>query len=166
MTAKIILAQSGIPLSEIELVRVSQTQVPSHLADGTIDAEFITGAYPADLVSAVLGVPGTRLVPIQGSDISNLKDKYPFLKPVVIPANIYGQAEDIHTVGVDVLLICRENLGEEIVYRMLTTFFDGIQDLAQRQPSFRSVSLSQAPATPIPLHPGAARFYRERELFN
>ena len=166
VTAQIILAQSGLPLSDVRLVRVPPAEVASHLADGTVDAEFITGAYPMDLVSAALAVPGVRMVPIQGSDISNLKDHYPFLRPVVIPANTYGQAADIHTVGVDVLLICRENLSEEIVYRMLTTFFDGIQDLAQRQPVFRSVSLSQAPATPIPLHPGAARFYRERELFN
>jgi TRAP-type uncharacterized transport system substrate-binding protein len=28
----------------------------------------------------------------------------------------------------------------------------------------RLVDLQQAPATPIPLHPGAARYYREREL--
>jgi TRAP transporter TAXI family solute receptor len=166
VTAQIILAQSGMSLSNFDLVRVPPADVPSHLAAGTVDAEFITGAYPADLVRTVLKVPGTRLVPIQGPGISGLKEKYPFLKPVVIPANIYGQAEDVHTVGVDVLFICRENLSEQIVYRMLTTFFDGIQDLAQRQPMFQSVSLSQAPATPIPLHPGAARFYRERELFN
>jgi uncharacterized protein len=166
VTAQIILAQSGMLPSDVQLVRVPPTQVPSRLADRTIDAEFITGAYPADLVKAALAVPGTRLVPIQGSGISKLKEKYPFLKPVIIPANVYGQAEDIDTVGVDVLLICRENLSEQIVYRMLTSFFDGIQDLAQRQPVFRSVTLSQAPATPIPLHPGAARFYRERELFN
>jgi TRAP transporter TAXI family solute receptor len=140
--------------------------VAKKLADGTVDAEFITGAYPADLVGAALAAPGARLVPIQGSGISDLKEKYPFLRPVVIPANTYGQADAIRTVGVDVLFICRESLSEDIVYRMLTTFFDGIQDLAQRQPVFRSVSLSQAPATPIPLHPGAARFYRERELFN
>jgi uncharacterized protein len=165
VTAQIILAQSGL-LSDVHLVRVPPTQVAEHLADGRIDAEFITGAYPADLVTAALAAPGTRLVSIEGTGISNLKEKYPFLRPVVIPAKTYGQAEDIHSVGVDVLFICRENLSEEIVYRMLTTFFDGIQDLAQKQPVFRTVSLSQAPATPIPLHPGAARFYRERELFN
>src|SRR5437762_1272090 len=165
ITAQIILAQSGL-LSEVHPVRVPPNEVPSHLEDGTIDAEFMTGAYPAEFVKAALAVPGVRLVPIQGSGISNLKAKYPFLRPVVVPAHTYGQAEDIQTVGVDVLFICREDLNEDIVYRMLTTFFDGIRELAQRQTVFRSVSLSQAPATPIPLHPAAARFYRERELFN
>jgi uncharacterized protein len=165
VTAQMILGQSGL-LSGVQLVRIPPTQVAAHLASGFIDAEFITGADPADLVSAALTAPGARLVPIEGPGISNLKSKYPFLRPIVIPANTYGQAEDIHTVGVDVLLICRENVDEEIVYRMLSTFFDGIQNLAQKQRVFRSVRLSQAPATPIPLHPGAARFYRERELFN
>jgi TRAP transporter TAXI family solute receptor len=165
ISAQIILANAGL-LSDVHLVSVTPSEVPSYLADGRIDAEIITGAYPADLVTAALATPGVRLVPIQGPAIAELKDKYPFLRPVIIPANTYGQAADIHTVGVDVLFVCRESLSEEIAYRMLTAFFDGIQDLAQRQPVLRSVTLSQAPATPIPLHPGAARFYRERELFN
>src|SRR4030095_12742269 len=78
VTAQIVLAQSGM-LSQLDLVRVPPAEVPPQLAAGTIDAEFITGAYPADLVRAALKVPGTRLVPIQGSGISNLKEKYPFL---------------------------------------------------------------------------------------
>jgi uncharacterized protein len=162
ITAQIVLSQSGL-LGDVHLARVPAAEVPAHLADKTIDAEFITGE---DVVHAALAVPGARLVPIQESSISNLTAKYPFLRPVVIPAERYKQVQDINTVGVDVLFICRDNLAEEIVYRMLTTFFDGIQDLAQKQALFRSVSLSRAPATPIPLHPGAARFYRERELFN
>lgn len=165
ITAQIILAQSGL-LSDVHLIRLPPTDVASGLVNGTIDAQFITGAYPTDWVTTALTVPGARLVSIQGAGVSNLKANYPFLRPIVIPAGTYQQDEEIDTVGVDVLLICRDNLGEETVYRMLTTFFDGIQDLAKKQPSFRSVSLSQAPATPIPLHPGAARFYRERELFN
>ena len=162
ITAQIVLSESGL-LGDVHLVRVPAAEVPSHLADKTIDAEFITGE---DVVHAALAVPGARLVPIQESSISNLTANYPFLRPVVIPAERYKQVQDIHTVGVDVLFICRENLNEEVVYRMLTTFFDGIQDLAQKQALFRSISRSRAPATPIPLHPGAARFYRERELFN
>ncbi len=166
VTAQIILAQSRISLSEVHLVRVPSAEVPLHLADGTIDAAFVTGALPEDVVTAALAVPGTRLVPIDESDISNLRANYPFLRQVVIPGKSYGLAQDIHTVGVDILFICHENLSEDRVYRMLTTFFDGIQELAQKQRMFESVSLHRAPTTPIPLHPGAARFYRERQLFN
>src|SRR6185295_2170583 len=133
ITAQIILAQSGL-LSDVHLARVPPTDVAERLSNGTIDAQFVTGAYPTDWVTAALTAPGVRLVSIQGPGISDLKAKYPFLRPVVIPAGTYGQTEDIYTVGVDVLLICREDLGEEIVYRMLTTFFNGMQDLAQRQP--------------------------------
>jgi TRAP transporter TAXI family solute receptor len=166
VTTRVILGQLGIPLSEVHLESMPAAQVPSHLADGTIDAEFIMGAYPSDSVTLALAVPGTRLVPIRGFDISNLKARYPFLRSVVIPANVYAQPEDIDSVGVDILFVCRENLSEEIVYRMLSTLFDGIQELAQKQRGFQTVSVQRAPATPIPLHPGAARFYREHQLFN
>ena len=33
------------------------------------------------------------------------------------------------------------------------------------QTSARLIDLVNAPATPVPLHPGAARYYRERDLF-
>ena len=50
ITAQMILAQSGL-LSEVHAVRVPPNEVPSHLEDGTIDAEFMTGAYPAEFVT-------------------------------------------------------------------------------------------------------------------
>jgi TRAP-type uncharacterized transport system substrate-binding protein len=40
-----------------------------------------------------------------------------------------------------------------------------LPDLVKGDAAARLIDVDQAPATPIPLHPGAARFYRERELF-
>ena len=62
----------------------------------------------------------------------------------------FGQTAEIHSVGVDVLLICREDLDEETVYRTLNTFFYGIQELAQKQTVFRSVNLRQAQCEAMP----------------
>jgi TRAP-type uncharacterized transport system substrate-binding protein len=47
---------------------------------------------------------------------------------------------------------------------MLDIFFESASELAKIQPFLRTTNFKEAPATPIPLHPGAARFYREREL--
>ena len=63
------------------------------------------------------------------------------------------------------MMICREDLPEELVYWITRTLFESLPELVRSLQSLRQVDLEQVHASPIPLHPGAARFYRERELF-
>jgi TRAP-type uncharacterized transport system substrate-binding protein len=44
-------------------------------------------------------------------------------------------------------------------------FFAALPELGALPMPFRFVDPVQASATPIPLHSGASRYYRERELF-
>jgi TRAP-type uncharacterized transport system substrate-binding protein len=71
----------------------------------------------------------------------------------------------VHTVGIDTIIACRAGLDETLVYTLTKTFFDVLPELAVRLDALRRMDLARAPATPIPLHDGAARYYRERELF-
>jgi len=70
----------------------------------------------------------------------------------------------IHTIGVDSLLICRKDLDESIVYDLTKHFFEALPALSSSLDALRFMDLDESPATPIPLHDGAARYYREREL--
>jgi TRAP-type uncharacterized transport system substrate-binding protein len=49
------------------------------------------------------------------------------------------------------------------VYELTDALFDVFPDLSSERLTLQ-MDLEQAPATPIPLHEGAARYYREREL--
>ena len=60
-------------------------------------------------------------------------------------------------------MICRTDLDERLVYNLTKQLFASLEGLSERG-ALRSMDIDQAPATPIPLHDGAARFYREREL--
>ena len=71
----------------------------------------------------------------------------------------------VHTIGVDNMLVCSNDLDEDFVYELTKSLFNGLPALAAEQTSLRLMDVSQGPATPIPLHDGAARYYRERELF-
>jgi TRAP-type uncharacterized transport system substrate-binding protein len=62
------------------------------------------------------------------------------------------------------LLACRDDLPDELVYWITRTLFESLPELAESYSLLRQVDLQQLSASPIPLHPGAARFYREREL--
>jgi hypothetical protein len=164
VTARRLLPQFGVAESDLETP--AYEDVPKRLANQTLDAHLFVRSYPTQSIEADLEVPGTHMVSVRGPEVLNLREKYPYLRPIVIPAGTYtGQKTDIETVGVDVILVCRADLGEDLVYRMLAVLFDHVLELLQVEPSVGEVTLDKAPGTPIPLHPGAARFYRERGLF-
>jgi uncharacterized protein len=164
-TVRLVFSQFGIPSTELTVRRIPLAQIPTELANHSIDALFDFATIGEPLMKSSLAVPGTRLVPIAGPLITALTDEYPFLRPAAIPAGTYRQNEDTQTLELDRVLICREGLDEAIVYQMLTVLFDSIPELVPEVPELGTIRLDHAAGTPIPLHPGAARFYRERELF-
>lgn len=106
-----------------------------------------------------------RLLEIAPDVALQIRAQHPFFKPALIPAGTYpGQEEDVRTVGVDTLLVCHESLAEEVVYSLVKTLFASLPELMETSEVMRTVDPDLAPATPIALHPGAARYYREREL--
>jgi TRAP-type uncharacterized transport system substrate-binding protein len=83
----------------------------------------------------------------------------------LIPSGGYPNlAVPIHTIGIESLLLCRSDLADDLVHDLTEAIFStgGMPDglVEGRQWS----DVRAAAATPIPLHPGAARYYREREL--
>jgi len=70
----------------------------------------------------------------------------------------------MHTLSIDVLLLGRAGLDDALVHRLTSILFQVLPQLGAELTFLRSMDPDRAPATPIPLHPGAARFYREKEL--
>jgi hypothetical protein len=135
------------------------------LGRGEIDA--VISANPIMLAAArtVNQTVPLRLLPIGRTVINQLRGSYPFLKPVTVAADeLPGQARPVETLGAEWLLVCRSDLSEELVYQLTKAFFAQLPALARDHGEAALIDPEQAPATPIPLHAGAARYYREREV--
>jgi TRAP transporter TAXI family solute receptor len=152
-----LLGVHGISMADVKGVQLPNPEFPEALAMRKIDAAFVTFSPPNESVTRTLQ-GGARLVEIHGPRIEQLRTRYPYLKRTVIPPSTYPrQAAPVHTIGVDGLLVSRADVDEDVVYRVLDAYF-------ATRPETRPPDLERAPATPIPLHPGAARYYRQREL--
>ena len=75
-----------------------------------------------------------------------------------------GYTQPIRTIGVDTLYICRGDLREGVAYELTRRLFDTLPALSRTFVGLRVFDVEQAPATSVPLHDGAARYYREVEL--
>ncbi|MEQ1898421.1 MAG: TAXI family TRAP transporter solute-binding subunit [Vicinamibacterales bacterium] len=155
----------------VEAVPVPSLQVLTaadalrRFAAGSLDAIFGTAYFTGDVIQAA-AARGARLIPIDGPAIERLRQQYSFIRPAVIPPGTYpGQTEPIHTIGVDLLLVCRAGLDERLVHSLTRHYIAALPDLSGTNPSLMQIDLELASASPIPLHEGAARYYRESELF-
>jgi len=129
------------------------------LLKGEVDAVIATVSPPQEPIARALR-GGARLREFKGPDVDRLRVHYPLLRRTLLPRGTYpGQDVPLHTVGVDLLIVCRADLDTELVYELTRALFEDIPRRVRRQ-----VDPHRAPATVIPLHPGAARYYREREM--
>jgi TRAP transporter TAXI family solute receptor len=163
LTASLVFQTLGIDQSKIATVMLPFDRAAQGLIHGSLDAMFDNAIYPGESVSTATRA-GAHLVSFSKPTINRLHHDYPFLKLTLIPRNTYPHTDAVYSIGVDTLLVCRSDLSEDFVYELTRALFDALPNISSEQNELRSADLEHAAATPIPLHRGAARYYREREL--
>jgi len=133
----------------------------------------------ADVVMEIAAIPTAGLTELSLTHdfqilkfAPGLRDKLveenPKYLAMTIPAGTYkGIDEDIETVGMGAMWACQKDLSEELVYEMIKTLYSeaGLKHMASVHPAAKSISLENAAKwTPIPLHPGAIKFFQEQGL--
>ena len=84
----------------------------------------------------------------------------------VIPAGTYpGQEADINTIAQPNFLATHADIPEEHVYQITKTIYENLPFLQAIHPATNAMSLEVAiSGLPVPLHPGAARYYEEQGI--
>jgi uncharacterized protein len=165
VTVKMALEALGISLTAIDAHWVNGAAAVEALRAGRVDAVFHRGNDPPSTLPKLLQVPGVRAVPISAAEANRIRALHPFLHPVMLPVRSDGGLPSIPTIGVDSLVVCRNDLAEDLVYSVTRAVFELLVGSPKLARGFQRVDLKRIQATPIPLHPGAARYFRERELF-
>ncbi|QGZ29096.1 TAXI family TRAP transporter solute-binding subunit [Stutzerimonas stutzeri] len=80
-----------------------------------------------------------------------------------IPAGTYdGQEADVPTVAITNILVTHEGVSDDVAYQMTKLLFDNLDQLGKAHSAAKDIKLENATkALPIPLHPGAERYYKE-----
>lgn len=126
----------------------------------------------ATLQSAGLGVSSIKdlstsidinVVAIPGDVVDKLGAPY---IAETIPAGTYGgQDTDVPTVAVVNFLITHDGVSEETAYQMTKQLFENLPDLEAAHKAAKQITLENAiNGMPVPLHPGAERYYKEKGL--
>ena len=89
----------------------------------------------------------------------------PFVS-VMIPANTYaGQDKDVPTAAVINYLVTSSAVSDDLAYQVTKLIFESLPELANAHAAGKEIKLETAAAnSPVPLHPGAIRYYKEKGL--
>lgn len=126
----------------------------------------------ATLQSAGLGVSSLRdlatsidIVVVEIPAAMVEKIGAPYVK-ATIPANTYtGQTEAVQGAAVVNYLVTRADLKDDLVYQMTKAVFDNLDELVAAHSAAKEIKLESALAgMPVPLHPGAERYFKEKAI--
>jgi TRAP transporter TAXI family solute receptor len=163
LVSESVLTAFGLKPEKIRSVPRPEDSLATLLRGG-LDAVFILGLPPVPSVQAALA-DGAHLVPVEGAPVEQLLRQYPFLSSMLLRPQMYNELPaPVATIGVNGVLLCRGDLDDDTVYLLTKALYEGPGE-ADVDPALAPwLDVSVGAATPVPLHPGAARYYREREL--
>lgn len=162
-----ILSVHGLTKSDLAAsLRVSFSAATDQLKAGALDAAFFTIALDAPVIADALRSDKLALVAVEASASDALVQKYPFYTITEIPANTYkGQNRAVAVPAVMAMLVARSSLPADVVYRFTKGVFDNLPRLHAAHAAARGLTLQTAlVGMPLPLHPGAQRFFKENGI--
>ncbi|EOD70526.1 TRAP transport system solute receptor [Amycolatopsis vancoresmycina DSM 44592] len=144
-------------------VRYGLDESVTALLNGTVDAFLWSGGLPTPKLAGYNSRSALRLL-----DIGGLMPKMQAISPVygtaTIPASTYNQLLPVTTLVVPNFLVVRPSMADDVAEALVRGLFDARPELAEANPAALSIDVHPGIETqPIPLHPGALRYYRAQK---
>jgi len=143
---------------------LQQAEASRALVDQKVDAFFFTVGNPSAAVEEPAQSVDLDIVPINSDGIKDFVAKHPYYIMTTIPAGTYkGVDKGVETYAVTATVISSESVSEEVVYDMVKTVFENLDELKASHAAFRNLNPKEMlQGLSAPLHPGAIKYYKEK----
>ncbi len=167
-SGRTILANLGIDPDALNLAHLGYGASSDALRNGTVVGMNTPAGPPVGAVTraaAMLG-DGIRLLGFTPEQAAQADGGMGLWTPYVIPAGTYpDQVAEVHTIAQPNLLAVNAAIDEATVYAITKTIYENLGFLQSVHKATRAMALDTAiEGLPLPLHPGAERYYREQGL--
>ncbi len=169
LNAKAILAAFGVGEKDITAEYLKPNQAAEKMKDGSVDAFFFTGGFPAAAISELASTgSGIDILPITGPAAEKLAKDFPFFAADEIPAGTYKDVGAVKTVAVGAHWVTSAKVSEDTVYAVTKALWSDKTRAALDSGHAKGKAIQKATALQgllgVPLHPGAEKFYKEAGL--
>ncbi len=167
INAKAILAAYGIKDGDYKAENLKPGPSAEKLKDGGLDAFFITTGYPTAAVSELASTTGVELIPIDGPQAAALLAGSKFFAADEIPDGAYKDVKGVKTVSVGAQWVTSAKIPADLVYEITKALWSDKTRATLDAGHAKGKAIQKATALAglgIPLHDGAAKFYKEAGL--
>ncbi|MDP7455213.1 MAG: TAXI family TRAP transporter solute-binding subunit, partial [Gammaproteobacteria bacterium] len=165
-TGRFILETLGIDYeAKFNLAYMGYGPTTSAIQDGNIVGMNIPAGAPVSSITQAYALLGDRLTILNWTqeELDKINAKYPLWDWYEFPPGTYpNQTELIRTVASPNVLVTREDISDEVVYRVTKVIWENLATLQEIHRATKDMRLEIAiEGLGAPLHPGAMRYYRE-----
>lgn len=168
-TMDVLLAAKGWSLADFaEVLELTSAEQSEALCTDQVDAILMAVGHPsASIQKATTGCDGV-LVAVSGGEIDQLVEDHPYYRHASIPAGMYNNQSDVATFGVAATVVSSTQVPDDVVYTVVSAVFEQLEEFRTLHPALNHLQADEMPRAGIsvPLHAGAARYYREAGLID
>jgi hypothetical protein len=162
LNARAVFKAAGISYDDLAKVEYlpfgeSVELMKNRQLDATLQSAGLGVASIRDLATAVKIV----VVPVPADVIQKIGNAA--YQPAAIPANTYeGQTADVPTVAIPNFLVTQSDVSDDLAYAMTKALYENLDTMYAAHNAAKAIKLENAiKGMPVPVHPGAERYYRE-----
>lgn len=135
------------------------------MQNGAIDGMNTPAGVPVSAVTRAFAAMGEKIQILSFTDeqIKQANSEYSLWTKFTIPANTYpGQSKPVTTITQPNFLVVREDIADDDVYLLTKAIYENLPFLNGIHKTTKVMAIEKAiDGLPVPLHPGAARYYQE-----
>ncbi|MEO0623672.1 MAG: TAXI family TRAP transporter solute-binding subunit [Pseudomonadota bacterium] len=162
----VLLSGLGVDIeSDFDLVYAGYGPTADALANGQAVAAGLPSGPPTGAITKLMATNEGEftILDVTAEELAAMDGGRNLWVPYTIAAGTYpGQDKDVNTIAQPNFLAVNADVDEEHVYMLTKTMYENLPFLQAIHPATNAMAVEKAMAgLPVPLHPGAQRYYEE-----
>ncbi|MFL5198747.1 MAG: TAXI family TRAP transporter solute-binding subunit [Microvirga sp.] len=160
-----ILKVNGLSYNEVKPSFISYTDAVEQMKDGNVQAFTLGTTIPSGAVMDLASARDIKLLDLSDS-LEAMKKINPGYTLVTVPKGTYPkQDQDVKVIGYATHIVASCELPEDRVYAMVKAMADNVSSMAATNKAMEGLTpQAMAEDIGVPFHPGAAKFYKEKNI--
>ena len=167
-TMEVVMDAFGMKKSDFSLAsELKGSEMAAAICDNKIDAMIYTVGHPAAALKEATTACEVKIIDVKGAPIDKLVKENPYYRTAIIPGGMYtGTPNDVTTFGVGATFVSSADVPDAVAYIVAKETMKNIDQFRKLHPAFATLDPKTMVSDGLsaPLHPGAAKAYKELGL--
>lgn len=167
-TIEVLMDAMGWDKSVFKLTsELKASEQSKALCDNKIDAMVYVVGHPSGSIKEATTSCDSVLVTVDGDVVEKLINDNSYYRSATVPGGMYtGNPEDTATFGVGATFVSSTKVPDDVIYHVVKAVFENFDSFKKLHPAFANLKKEEMVKDGLsaPLHPGAAKYYREAGL--